>query len=251
MQLRIGILECDHVDGDLLNIQGEYSDMFTDLFYSQVDNLTSELDLEVAVYDLTANHFPISLDACDAYLITGSRYGVYDIDEVLWLQKAKDLVVKLYEAQIPTIGICFGHQLLADSLGGKVEKAQDKGWGVGVHSWQIKDQKSWMGDHSLSEFSLLASHQDQVVKLPAGATLIAGSDFCPIASFQKGETILSFQGHPEFSNEYLSNLIDKRLTRIGEETTLAAKASMNNKIDNQIVGLWMLNFLSQKVATNN
>lgn len=253
MQLCIGILECDHVDEDLLNIQGEYSDMFSDLFYSQVDNLEFELDVEVAVYDLTANHFPISLDSCDAYLITGSRFGVNDVAEIPWLQKAKDLVVELYQSKIPTIGICFGHQLLADSLGGKVEKTEDKGWGVGVHSWEIKNQKNWMGvsENILSEFSLLASHQDQVVLLPPNASLIASSKFCPIAGFQIEDTILSFQGHPEFSTEYLSTLIDRRLIQIGEATTTVAKASLNNNVDDELVGQWMLNFLSQKTVTNN
>ena len=246
MNVRIGILQCDHVDKELVGIDGDYNDMFSDLLYAQEDSFEYELDMELAVYDLTANHFPINLNACDAYLITGSKFSVYDAkDDVPWLQKAKDLVVKLYNAKIPTIGICFGHQLIAESLGGKVKKAADKGWGVGVQQWEIKKQKDWMGDKNLTELSLRASHQDQVVELPPNATLIVSSAFCPIAGFHTGNHFLSFQGHPEFSKEYSAALLEKRVLHIGEETTNTAKQSLQKAVDNEIVAKWILNFLKQ------
>ncbi len=235
MSLRIGLLQCDHVADDLLGSHGDYQDMFSDLLHAQ------DQDIEVAVYDLTTNSFPIDLHACDGYIITGSQFSAYD--DIPWIHKAKLLIADLYQAEIPTIGICFGHQLIAESLGGKVEKASDKGWGVGVQKWNIKSISDWMGINPPTDFSLRASHQDQVVKMPADSTLYASSDFCPIAGFQTGKHFLSMQGHPEFSREYANALIEKRVDRIGVDVVNVAQKSLTKEVDNNSVGAWMVAFI--------
>lgn len=239
MEIRIGILQCDHVADDLIKDHGDYQDMFTDLVLSQDD------EIEISVYDLTADQFPIDLNACDGYIITGSKFSAFE--DIPWIHKAKDLVKDLYQAQIPTVGICFGHQLIAEALGGKVERATDKGWGVGVHQWQIKNQQEWMKKNPLESISMRASHQDQVVEMPKDATLIAGSDFCPIAGFQLN-SVVTFQGHPEFSKEYLETLITNRLDRIGENTTNAAIESLKKEVDGRTVGSWMVDFIKNSRA---
>lgn len=158
MSLRIGLLQCDHVANNLVDSHGDYQDMFSDLLHAQDQNI------EVAIYDLTADNFPIDLHACAGYIITGSQFSAYD--DIAWIHKAKKLVAELYQTEIPTIGICFGHQLMAEALGGKVKKAEDKGWGVGVQDWEVKGTSEWMGKNAPANFSLRASHQDQVVKMP-------------------------------------------------------------------------------------
>jgi GMP synthase-like glutamine amidotransferase len=235
--MRIGILQCDHVADDLVDTHGDYQDMFTDLVHAQ-DN-----SIEVCIYDLTADQFPVDLQACDGYIITGSQFSAYD--DIPWINKAKTLVSDLYIAKIPTIGICFGHQLIADSLGGKVEKAVDKGWGVGVHQWQIKNEKEWMGHSKQQSISLRATHQDQVVDMPANSKLIASSEFCPIAGFQTGKHFLTLQGHPEFTREYSQILLEKRLDRIGKETSDKALESLSKDVDADTVGAWMINFFKK------
>src|SRR5690606_23965151 len=87
-----------------------------------------------AFYDVVNDHFPESADECDAYICTGSRYSVYD--DMPWIKELKHLVQELYQLQIPYIGVCFGHQMLAEALGGKVEKAA-AGWCVGVHTFRV------------------------------------------------------------------------------------------------------------------
>lgn len=233
--MRIGLLQCDHVADDLVDLHGDYQDMFSDLLHKQ------DQDIEVAVYDLTADSFPIDLHACDGYIITGSQFSAYD--DIPWIHKAKNLIVDLYQEKIPTIGICFGHQLIAESLGGKVIKATNKGWGVGVQNWKIKNKSEWMGDDSPADFSLRASHQDQVVEMPTDSTLYASSDFCPIAGFQTGKHFLSMQGHPEFSKEYSNALIEKRIDRIGVDVSATAQKSLKNNVDNSNVGAWMVAFI--------
>jgi len=236
--MRIGLLQCDHVADDLIDINGDYQDMFSNLIYRQDDSV------EISIYDLTVDQFPVDLEACDGYIITGSQFSAYD--DIPWIDKAKLLVSDLHKANIPTIGICFGHQLIAESLGGKVEKAIDKGWGVGVQHWEIKSKSEWMGDKPSNKFSLLASHQDQVVNLPKDSKLIASSDFCPIAGFQTG-SMLTLQGHPEFSRDYNKALFSKRVERIGKETVDAAKESLNEEIDSDAVGSWMVEFIRHHI----
>jgi len=235
MILRIGLLQCDHVADDLISTHGNYPEIFEDML------LAADPNIEMAVYDLTSNLFPVELDACDAYIITGSQFSVYD--DIPWIHKAKQLVNDLYQAKIPTIGICFGHQLIAEALGGKVNKATDKGWGVGVQYWQVKKKHDWMGAVAPDSFALRASHQDQVTKLPPNATLFAGSEFCPIAGFQSSDHFLSFQGHPEFTQDYAKALIQKRIKRIGEQASQVALKSLKDKVDADIVRTWIVQFI--------
>ncbi len=239
METRIGILQCDHVANDLVKGHGDYQDMFTDLFQS-LDNA-----IEISVYDLTIDQFPVDLKACDGFLITGSQFSVFE--DIPWINKAKSLVRDLYQVRIPTIGICFGHQLIAEALGGKVDRATDKGWGVGVHQWQVKNQQDWMSKKPLESISMHASHQDQVVRLPEDATLIASSDFCPIAGFHANST-MTFQGHPEFSKEYLQALIENRLDRIDQNTANSAIASLEKEVDSKTVASWMVDFIKTSRA---
>ena len=235
MSLRVGLLQCDHVANDLIDKHGNYPEIFEDML------LATDPDIEMAVYDLTADLFPVDLTACDAYIITGSQFSVYE--DIPWINKAKQLINDLYQAKIPTIGICFGHQLIAESLGGKVSKATDKGWGVGVHSWKVIENEEWMGRQSPDSFALRVSHQDQVTELPPDAKLFASSEFCPIAGFQTGDHFLSFQGHPEFSKEYAKALINKRVERIGEELSQKAIESLKNEVHSETVGDWILRFI--------
>jgi len=237
MSLRIGLLQCDHVANDLIDIHGNYPEMFENML------LAADPDIEMAVYDLTADLFPVDLNACDAYIITGSQFSVYE--DIPWINKAKQLINDLYRAKIPTIGICFGHQLIAESLGGKVNKVADKGWGVGVHYWEVTENQEWMGKKPPESFALRASHQDQVTELPPNAKLFASSEFCPIAGFQTGDHVLSFQGHPEFSKEYAKALINKRVERIGEEVSQKAIESLKEEVHSETVGNWILGFITK------
>ena len=234
--MKIGLLQCDHVADDLVGKHGDYQEMFSNLILSQDDSI------EMIIYDLTADQFPIDLQACDGYIITGSQFSAYD--DIAWISKAKILIRALHKAEIPTIGICFGHQLIAEALGGSVKKEKSKGWGIGVQHWEIKSQPKWMGKKPLNNLALLASHQDQVIEQPAGSKIIASSTFCPIAGFQVG-SMLTLQGHPEFSSQYNHDLFSKRVDRIGQEKVDRAKKSLNENVNREIVGQWMIEFIRE------
>jgi GMP synthase-like glutamine amidotransferase len=229
---RIALLECDHVDGPLRDIAGDYGDMFLRLLGAVAP------DLEVERIDVVGGQPLPAVGAHDAVLVTGSRHGVHD--DVAFIAPLRAHVVATIDAEVPLVGICFGHQLLADALGGRVARAE-AGWGVGVHGATVVAAEPWM-DPPAEGFRLLVSHQDQVVDLPPEATLLATSPHAPVAAFRIG-TGLGLQGHPEFVAEYAAALLAARADRIPAEVAEVARGTFATEPDAQLVGRWMGSFL--------
>jgi GMP synthase-like glutamine amidotransferase len=223
--VRIGLLECDHVDDRFHAIDGDYSDMFANL-----------LDVELVPYDAVNGILPASPDECDGWLATGSRFSVYD--DLPWIASLSGFVRDIRDANAPFVGICFGHQLLAHSIGGRTEKAS-VGWGVGAIDTQI--------DATESDALLLYMHQDQVVALPQGAVILGRTDHCPVAMLQVGP-MLGVQAHPEFSVDFVDALLDARVDRIGPGLTASAKESLErvgDAKDADMLGRWIVTFLEE------
>ncbi len=237
--MRIGILETDILQPAIKEKYGSYAEMFQSLFLSVDDNL------EFKVFQAIEGEYPENMDECEAYIITGSKSSAYDNEP--WIKQLREYIVALHEHRSKLIGICFGHQIIAMSLGGLTEK-NEKGWVVGNSLSKIKKEKPWMG-HEMAktkkQFALLVSHQDQVISLPAQAELIASNTFCPNASFQIANHILCFQGHPEFSADYLSYLMNKRRDIIGEEKYKKAMDSLQYELDALLVARWIVDFIRQ------
>lgn len=234
--MRIGILKTDDVRPTLVGEFGEYPDMFMALL-REVDP-----GLEFSIYDVQRDHYPESFDAADAYLITGSKAGVYE--DIEWIRELSAYVRELQKANKKLVGICFGHQLVAHALGGRVEKSE-RGWGVGRHSYTLSPQAVRYGEPG-SQFSVLASHQDQVLQPAQGARVLASSDFCPIAMTQVEDFALTFQGHPEFCPGYARNLMQIRHACIGEDRYTAGMSSLELPLDRSKVAGWMLDFMREQ-----
>ena len=166
--MKIGILEAGLLRDKMAGRFDPYPVMFERLLG------LAERDLSFTAYSVVRGEMPPSIDVCDGWLITGSRHGVYD--DLDWILPLEEFVRALAVAEIPLIGICFGHQLIAQALGGKVVKS-DKGWGVGLHHYRLEQGYDWMGAIP-GEVSIHAFHQDQVVECPPGAQVICSSDFC-------------------------------------------------------------------------
>ena len=231
--MRIGILQCDDVTATLQVKHDNYPLMFTRLFEGFGTHLS------FSEYRIIDGHYPTSIDECDAYITTGSRYGVNDGEP--WVMQFMHYIAELYAAKKKLIGICFGHQMMVKALGGEVVKSP-KGWGVGVATSTIIQQQPWM-DGNASAISLVVSHQDQVSTLPDDTKVIAASDFCPYYMLQINEHFLGIQGHPEFSKRYSKDLMNARRDRIPQQRVELGIESLSLPVDDKLVTGWIVNFL--------
>ena len=234
--MKIGILECDHVLERFRHIAGDYREMFTDLFDCHAPQIT------LRTFDVCNGEFPSSLDSCDAYLATGSRFSAYD--DIDWIHRLKDFLRRIHEAEKPFVGVCFGHQLIAESMGGKVSRAET-GWGAGVHNVEIVRHEKWMRPER-SSCALQYMHQDQVERLPENGVVIGRSDHCPVAMFRFGDSMFGIQAHPEFPKAYSEALLLDRAERIGEERVKTALASMDQPADESVAAKWIVEFLERR-----
>lgn len=184
--MKIGILQTGHLAEPLMAKHGDYPSMF--------ERLLDGNGFSFEAYAVVDCVFPESVFSCDAWLITGSAHGTYE--DHAFIAPLEDFVREAYAKEVPIAGICFGHQLMAQALGGKVEK-HPGGWGVGHTVYNTEN----------GERSVLAMHQDQVVKKPDEASVIATTDFCENAGLAYKGKAISFQPHPEFSPEFMRDLI--------------------------------------------
>ncbi|WP_104203973.1 glutamine amidotransferase-related protein [Billgrantia saliphila] len=234
--MRIGLLQCDDVAPELREAHGNYPEMFAALFH-RVDP-----KLEFRVWRCLDGEIPDDIDAVDAWMTTGSKFGVND--GLPWVDTLCDFVRRLWHAGKPLVGICFGHQLIAKALGGEVEKS-DRGWGVGM-SFNRLEAADWMTPEQ-PELNLLVSHQDQISELPAGARVLGGSDFCPHYLMQIGEHFLGVQGHPEFTKDYSRDLMTLRRELVGNERVRQGEASLCAPVDDTLMARWIVNFMKRAV----
>lgn len=194
--MKIGILAAG-ITPDAL--RGEYP-TYAEMFAEQIGALEPELSF--VTYDVRLDEFPKNSDECDAWLITGSKSDAY-ADEP-WILKLCELIREIDAKGQVLVGICFGHQVIARALGGRVAKYQG-GWGVGVHHYQVSADIPALADQG--DIALCAFHQDQVLEKPEKLTTFLSSEFCQHAGLIYENKILTFQAHPEFSKAYERDLI--------------------------------------------
>jgi GMP synthase-like glutamine amidotransferase len=214
--MKIGILQTGHAVDALLPVHGDYDAFFRRLLDGH--------GFDFATYRVVDGDFPGSIRDADGWLITGSRHGAYD--DLPWIAPLEDFIRDAYAADVPMAGICFGHQIMAQALGGKVEKHGD-GWIVGRTPYRFADGR---------ELQLNAWHQDQVVTVPPDATVTARSPGCTNAAFTYRGRAWSVQPHPEFDAAFLADLIEARGRGVVPDALLDAAATHTGEpLDNRAI----------------
>lgn len=234
MTIKVGILEAGNPPPPLQERFGSYGAMVQELLGPQH---------EFATFDVRNGQLPAGAKSCAAYVITGSASGVYDGDS--WIDALKDFV-RGASGQSVMVGICFGHQLMAEAFGGQVIKSP-RGWGIGLHRYDVQERATWMDD--ARSIAVPASHQDQIVKLPADARVLGGSEFTPygIVAYPQRRA-MSLQSHPEFSPEYAAALIElRRSSKYSADQADRALTTLREPNDRARVGAWLAHFLRSNV----
>jgi GMP synthase-like glutamine amidotransferase len=176
----------------------------------------------------------------EAILITGSSAGVYD--DLDWIAPLERFVRAAYEAKVPMVGVCFGHQLIAQALGGTVRQSE-RGWGIGRHVYDVVPDNGVIDGERIA---IACSHQDQVIEPPAGATTILYSTFTPHAGllYENGAT-LSVQPHPEFTAAFAHLCCEIRQGSVPETLVATAKDSLEQPLDHADLGRAIARFLAK------
>ena len=230
--MHVGLLACDEAAERFRHIAGGYQQMFERLLSPHIPGL------RVTRFDAQAGNIPADARACDAWITTGSRASVYD--DADWIRAAERFVKKVADSDRPFVGICFGHQLLARTLGAEVKRAAG-GWGVGVLPMHVVREEDWMTP-ARSTVRMQYMHADQVMETPDGATLLSEAPHCPVAMFQRGPRLLGIEAHPEFPAAYARALIEDRRARIGEQVAEDALTRVDEPTDSHVVGSWIAHF---------
>jgi len=225
---RIAILKTGAPPPALTARHGDYPAMFRDLLG---DGFVFE------TFDVQAGEWP-DAGAFDAAIITGSAAGVYE--SAGWIAGLLDWI-RAAKGRTKLVGVCFGHQAMAQALGGRVEKS-DRGWGVGLHRYEVLSPEPWMTPGTAT-VAIPASHQDQVVEKPSDARVLLRSDFTPFAGLAWGEDAISFQPHPEFTPAFATELTAGRQDRIDPALVARAVDSLKSADDRGVVGAWIRGFV--------
>lgn len=200
----IGILQTGLAPEALAPAMGDYPDMFARLLDGH--------GFAFRTFRVVEGQFPDSVHECDGWLITGSKHGVYE--DHPWLPPLEDFIRRAYAERVPVVGICFGHQIVAQAMGGRVEKFAG-GWSVGPTSYDFDGET----------ITLNAWHQDQVIERPASASVLASSDFCQNAALLYDDRALTIQAHPEFTPAFVDGLMKTRAIGVVPDPLLREAAT--------------------------
>ncbi|KWV52252.1 glutamine amidotransferase [Bradyrhizobium macuxiense] len=232
---RITIIETGLVNPRCREHHGTYPQMFERMIADADASIACDI---VSIPDGEMLPDPAGLDAI---LITGSPAGVYDGFD--WIAPLEDFVRKAHDKRVPMVGVCFGHQLIAQALGGTVRKSE-KGWGMGRHVYRVTPGNGLIES---DEIAIACSHQDQVITPPASARTIMSSAFTPHAGLLYANgTTLSVQPHPEFTVDYADALCDLHHGRAPDDVIATAKASLAEPLDHARLGGAVTRFLTER-----
>lgn len=161
-------------------------------------NFRRELDAAIEEFDAVDGHVPEHFDY-DGLVITGSKASVYWDED--WIDPVREYAAGAVDAGVPALGVCWGHQLLADALGGEVRAMEDDAYEIGYRTVETTDagREDPIFDGFDPQFTVFTTHGDEVVELPPGGEVLAENDYA-VQSFRAGPAV-GVQFHPEYDPE--------------------------------------------------
>ncbi len=197
-------------------------------------NFRRELDASLAEFHLPEGELPETFEY-DGVVITGSRASVY-WDEP-WIQPAKDWVADAIDRGIPHLGVCWGHQLLADVLGGTVDGMGD--YEVGYSEIE-QTAESWLFEGIDERFTAYTSHSDAVLELPPGAEPLAKNEYSNHG--YACDQVFGVQFHPEFDQKTMRKLLREKDLEPAYREHLLAQVTDENHAKTRPASLVFENF---------
>ena len=226
--MKLALLVCDHVAKPFDEVHGTYPVMFDRL-----------LGMPADAHFVCDNQFPDIKDY-DGFVVTGSKKSVYE--EESWIKDLIQFTKEVADTDKKYVGVCFGHQVIGESLGGKVTKSNE-GYLIGVHEHNIHRPAPWM-DPEARDVNILMLCQDQISILPEDAIVHASSARCINGIISINNRFLGIQGHPEFTKAYNQDVFQSRVERIGSQRVNEALQSLNKEVHTTLLSQWIKNFLN-------
>lgn len=176
-----------------------------------------------------------SVDQIDVLLISGSPISVYEYRP--WSVKAGLWSVDVIQAGRPVLGVCYGHQLIAESLGGRVKpalKGREMGATLVEHS-----KSDPLFNHLESPFKVWQTHIDEVAILPRSKadlaiTPIAFNDHCQYQALAIGQRCRTIQWHPEMNQAIMSFYVNARQKVIDQAWGEGAAEALNQSLPTHV-----------------
>ncbi len=226
--MKIGILQTGHAPNEMRVASGNIAPYF--------ERLLAGFGFSFATYSVVDMEFPKDITDCNGWLVTGSKHGAYE--DHPFIPPLEQFIQDVFAADIPLVGICFGHQIIAQALGGTVEKFSG-GWAVG------RQRYDWNGE----TLHLNAWHQDQVTTLPPHAQVYASNAFCENAALVYGRKAFTIQPHPEYGGDFIGGLVTHRGPGVVPDAQLAeTRAQLEMPLDNPRVAAQIAQFFKDRTV---
>ncbi|KAL1914655.1 uncharacterized protein VTP21DRAFT_8066 [Calcarisporiella thermophila] len=247
--IRIALLVTGQLSQPIAHRTGQYPDVFKKWLETAAEQIGCHIEMNA--YDVkNEGVYPSDEDlrSYDAIMMTGSAASAYD--DIPWIKTliafVQDSMKK--HSHLKTVGICFGHQVLALAFGGQVEK-NPLGWEIGIRENELAEPKHKYLQFENKIMKLHQMHQDHVTVAPPGFTVLASNNISPIhAMISSDSRCISVQGHPEFRRDISEGLINERMQKglFSSEFAEEGLRTLDKQDDGILLGENILRFISER-----